>query len=92
LLTRLGAAQLAVGDRLGDGLRERRGDLGDGEQVLDGADRDLAADELLGDRGELEDFRAGVGELPRPAEGLRGAVEGVALVEHRLDRAGFLQR
>ena len=85
--------EVAGGDRLCDGLRQGRRYRGDAEEVLHAADRDLAAaHELLGDHGELEDLRARLGELAGPAEGLRGAVEGVALLEHGLDGSGLLER
>ena len=80
-------------DRRDDRLRDLRRDVGDREQRVDRADRDCAAaDEPLADLRELEDLRPRGRELAAPAERLRRAVEGVALLEHRLDGIGLLQR
>jgi hypothetical protein len=55
------------------------------KQRVDRAEGDGAgADQLLAGFGEREDLRAGTDELACLAQRLRGAVQGVALVEHRL--------
>ena len=92
------AGELRSGDRLVcDALhelpRDRRRDVADAQQRVDRADGDrAAADELLSGLGQLEDLCPGADELTAPAERLRGAVQRVALVEHRLHGSGLVER
>src|SRR5438128_2007881 len=86
------AADLSGGDRSHGRVAESRRHLGDLRQRRDRAHGQLAAaDQLLGGLGQLEDLRPGAHELAAPAEHARGAVEGVALLEHVRYRVRLLQ-
>jgi hypothetical protein len=93
LRAQLVALRRGLGDHLGDQRGQLRGDRLDLQQRVDPGDRDVAAaDERLRGLAQLEDPAARGDAAPVPAQHGRGAVDGVAVGEHLLDRARFLQR